>query len=337
MDDRMLVEMLRRMLLIRLFDEGAARLLARAEIPGVIHLTHGQEGEVVGSCMALEASDCVFPAHRGHGHPIARGARIGPLFAELMGKATGVMKGKGGSQHLCDPAVNVVMASAILGAGVAVAVGSALASSVRKEGRVALACFGEGASNEGAVHESMNLASIWKLPVVFLCENNGYEVTVAATYALSVRDVADRAAGYGMPGAVIDGQDVIAVHEAVTAAVERARAGHGPSLVEAKTYRYCDHAENLPVAAEYRTDDEVARWRERDPIEILRNRLVADGTLSADAAAELEATARAEIEEGMRFALDSPYPGTEQLWADFWATPIGPAVWGEPAREAVAS
>ena len=322
MDDDTLVEMLRRMWLIRLFDEGAARLLARGEIPGVIHLTHGQEGEVVGSCMAVGPGGRIFPSHRGHGHPIARGAAIGPLFAALMGKATGVRKGKGGSQHLCDGSVGVVMASAILGAGVPVAVGSALACSVHGDGGVVLACFGEGGSNEGAVHEAMNLAAIWKLPVIFFCENNGYEVTVAATYAVSVRDVADRAAGYGMAGVVVDGQDAIAVHEVVSAAAERARAGHGPAFIEAKTYRTCDHAENLPLTGAYRSAEEVARWSERDPIRLLRERLVADGTLTADGAAAVEAAARAEIDEGIRFALDSPYPEPGALFDDFWATPL---------------
>jgi pyruvate dehydrogenase E1 component alpha subunit len=314
------VEMLRP----RRFDDAASRLLQMGQIPGVIHLTAGQEGEVVGACMAAGAGDYVVGHHRSHGHPIARGGALGPLLAELMGKATGVSKGKAGSQHLIDPKVGHVLGSAVLGSAVPVAVGMALSSKVKGQGRVIVAFFGDGASNEGAVHESMNLASIWKVPVVFVCENNGYAVSVSSRSALSVEDVAVRAAGYGMPGEIVDGQDAFAVHDTVHAAVERARAGGGPSLVEAKTYRYVDHAENLPVQA-YRADEEIESWRARDPIDLLRARLLAAGwAVEADLAA-LEAEVAAEVEEAVRFAVDSPFPRPDALYEDLFsgAHPVG--------------
>lgn len=312
------VEMLRRMLRIRRFDETANRLLQLGEVPGVIHLTAGQEGEVVGACMAAGRDDVLIGHHRSHGHPIARGARLGPLLAELMGKATGVSKGKAGSQHLIDPSVGVPLGSAVLGSAVPVAVGMALSSRIKRHGRVVVAFFGDGASNEGAVHESMNLASIWKVPIVFVCENNGYAVSVSSRYALSVEDVAARAAGYGMPGEIVDGQDALAVYERVGAAVERARAGEGPALVEAKTYRYVDHAENLPVQP-YRADEEVERWRARDPIPLLRGRVLESGWASEEELAALEGDVEAELEEAVRFARESPFPEPDALYEDLFA------------------
>ena len=255
-----LLELWRRMLLIRRFEEEATRLLKLGKMPGVLHNTTGQEAEVVGTCMALEAQDYVLVTHRDHGHPIARGAAIGPLMAEVLGKATGVCKGRGGEMHLIDPSVGVLFGSAILGSGLPVAVGTALTSQLKKTGRVTLATFGDGASNEGAVHESMNLAAIWRLPIVFVCENNGYAVTVPASYSLAIADIADRAAGYGIPGEVVAGDDPVVVRDVVRSAVENARGGHGPSLVEIKTYRTVDHAENLP-SQPYRSDDEVEGWR----------------------------------------------------------------------------
>lgn len=314
--------MLRRMWLIRAFDEAAGRLSGLGEIPGVIHLAIGQEAEIVGACMALEERDYVTGYHRGHGHPLAKGAAPGPLMAELMGKETGVCRGRGGSQHVADPSVNNLVGTAILGSGLPVAAGFALSAQVLGEDRVSLVFFGEGASSEGAVHEAMNLASVWRLPVVFLCENNGYQVTVSAKYSISVEDIATRAQGYGMPGVVVDGQDPLAVHEAVTAAVARARAGAGPSLVEAKTYRFHEHAENLPIPA-YRPEEEIAAWRARDPLPLFVERLVGAGELSADEAAAIEAAARAEIDEAVAFARESPYPDASEVFEYLYANPEG--------------
>jgi acetoin:2,6-dichlorophenolindophenol oxidoreductase subunit alpha len=308
-----MLEMWRRMLLIRRFEEEATRLLRLGRMPGVLHNVTGQEAGVVGYCFALEPGDYVLVTHRDHGQPIARGAELGPLMAEILGKATGVCGGKGGEMHLIDPSVGVLFGSAILGSGMPVAVGTALTSQVKRTGQVTLTTFGEGAANEGAVHESMNLAAIWKLPIVFVCENNGYAVTVPATYSLSVTDVADRAAGYGMPGRVIDGEDPVAVCEVVGEAVKRARDGDGPSLVEIKTYRTVDHAENLPTGP-YRSESELAAWRERDPIVSFRAKLISEGAATEESLAGLEATVEEEIATAVRFALDSPEPEPEALW-----------------------
>jgi acetoin:2,6-dichlorophenolindophenol oxidoreductase subunit alpha len=315
-----LLEMWRRMLLIRRFEEEATRLLKLGKMPGVLHNTTGQEAEVVGTCMALEPNDWVLVTHRDHGHPIARGADLGPLMAEVLGKATGVCKGRGGEMHLIDPTVGVLFGSAILGSGLPVAVGTALTSQLKGTGRVTLATFGDGASNEGAVHESMNLAAIWRLPIVFVCENNGYAVTVPASYSLAIADVADRAAGYGIPGQVVEGDHPVAVRNVVRRAVEYARSGHGPSLVEIKTYRTVDHAENLP-SQPYRSDDEVEEWRARDPITSFRARLVTEGHATESQLEELTTSVESEIAAAVAFALDSPDPDPSSLWDDLYVDP----------------
>ncbi len=315
-----MLEMWRRMLLIRRFEEEATRLLKLGRMPGVLHNTTGQEAEVVGSCMALEPQDYLLVTHRDHGHPIARGAEIGPLMAEVLGKATGVCKGRGGEMHLIDPKVGVLFGSAILGSGLPVAVGTALSSQMKKSGRVTLATFGDGASNEGAVHESMNLAAIWKLPIVFVCENNGYAVTVPATYSLAIADIADRAAGYGMPGHVVLGDDPVTVHNVVQAAADRARSGGGPSLIEIKTYRTVDHAENMP-SQPYRSGDEVAEWRARDPVALFRARLISEGVADESDLETLTTSVETEIATAVTFALESPDPAPETLWDDLFVDP----------------
>lgn len=315
-----LVEMWRRMLRIRRFDEEATRLLRLGKIHSVLHNTTGQEAEVVGCCMALDAGDLILGTHRDHGLPIARGGSLPALMAEVLGKATGVCKGKGGEMHLIDPDVGVIFGSAILGSGMPVAVGTALSSQMRCTGQVTLATFGDGASNEGAIHESMNLAAIWKLPIVFLCENNGYAVTVPASYAVSVPDIATRAAGYGMPAHIVDGGDPVAVYGTVRAAAEEARVGGGPRLVEVKTYRTVDHAENLP-SQPYRSEDEVAGWRQRDPIPTFRARLVAEAVATDEQLDGVSAAVEAEIAEAVSFGLDSPDPPLESVWEDMYADP----------------
>jgi TPP-dependent pyruvate/acetoin dehydrogenase alpha subunit len=317
-DHQTQLEMWRRMLRIRRFDEEATRLLRLGELPGVLHLTTGQEAAVVGACMALSADDYVIGTHRNHGHPIGLGADMKPLLAEVLGKATGVCKGKAGELHLIAPDVGAIFSSAILGSGVPMAVGTALTSRTKRTGQVTLVMFGDGASNEGAVHESMNLASIWKLPIIFLCENNGYAVTVPATYAVSVADIADRAAGYAMPGEIVDGSDPFAVHSAVAAAAARARRQAGPSLIEVKTYRTVDHAENLPNQP-YREETEVEGWRKRDPITRMRERLVDSGVAGVDELDRLVDEVEREIAEVVAFARESPYPEPEELWTDMYA------------------
>ena len=305
-------ELHRRMLRIRRFEERALALQAAGGILGPLHPSIGHEAACVGACAPLRHDDWMTGNHRSHGHPIAKGAALGPLFAELLGKRGGVCGGRGGSMHLADFSVGSLGESGIVGAGLPIAVGAALSSRVRGTDQVALAFFGDGASNHGTFHESLNLAAIWKLPAIFLCENNGYAATTAAAATTSVADISARAAGYGIPGVVVDGQDVLAVAEVVQHAVARARRGEGPSLVEAKTYRYCEHAEGAGMPSHYRRAEEIARWRERDPIALSRARLLRDGAASERELAGLEAEVERELDEAVRFAQASPYPDARE-------------------------
>jgi pyruvate dehydrogenase E1 component alpha subunit len=243
-------------------------------------------------------------------------------MAELMGRRTGALKGKGGSKHVADPKVGALYCSAIVGRGIPIAVGIALSQKVKGTDAVSLAFFGDGASNQGTFHESLNLAAIWKLPAIFLCENNQYAVTTPARYSVSVEHVAQRAAAYNIPGEIVDGQDVVAVYNVVSAAVRRARRGDGPTLIEAKTYRYKDHAEHLPVTAPYRSPEEVAHWRARDPIPAFREKLISKGVLDEEAARRLEAAVIAEVEEAVEFARSSPFPEFSEAFDDLYASPI---------------
>jgi pyruvate dehydrogenase E1 component alpha subunit len=255
--------------------------------------------------------------HRSHGHPIGKGARLAPLMAELFGKATGVCKGKGGSMHLADFSVGSLGESGIVGGMLPIAVGAGLSSTMLGTGRVCLCFFGDGAANEGAFHEALNLASVWKLPVIFLCENNGYGMFTAQAQSTAVVDIADRAAAYRVPGEIVDGQDVLAVRHRVTLAAGRARAGEGPTLVEAKTYRYHDHSEFgalRPPA--YRTDEELAAWRARDPISILAQCMEESGDLAAGELDALRSEVLAEVEAAVAFAEESPVPAPDALFED---------------------
>jgi pyruvate dehydrogenase E1 component alpha subunit len=272
--------------------------------------------------MALRTDDYMVGTHRSHGHPIGKGADLKRLFAELLGKETGVNRGKGGSMHLADFSVGSVGETSIVGSGLPVAAGAALGAQVLGQDRVALCFFGDGASNEGAFHEALNLAAVWDLPAVFVCENNGYAVTMPASRSVAVKDIADRARAYDIPGAAVDGQDPIAVYEAVSQAVDRARAGNGPSLIEAKTYRYREHAEGFGEGFAYRTDDEVAAWRKRDPLPAFRARLIEERVLSEAEANELESAVRQEIADGIEFARQSPWPSPEEAFEGMFATPL---------------
>ncbi len=265
-----MIESMRRVLRIRLFEEAVGKAVRAGLIPGSCHSSAGQEAAIVGACMALAEDDYITGTHRSHGHPIAKGADLKPLMAELMGKAEGICGGRGGSMHLADTSVGIVGESAIVGGGIPLATGAALSAQVLGNGRVSLCFFGDGAANQGTFHESLNMAMVWKLPVVYFCENNQYAATTPLTLSHSVPDIATRAAAYGMPGEIVDGQDLFAVHAAALRAVERARAGEGPSLIEAKTYRYDEHAVNLFIPAKYRGDEEMAAWRSRDPVALLR-------------------------------------------------------------------
>ena len=317
-----LLEMQRRMLRIRRFDERASKMVKRGQIPGTVHTSIGQEAQVVGACMALGESDYMTGNHRSHGHPIGKGSPLGPLMAELVGKAGGVCGGKGGSLHLADFAVGSLGESGIVGSSIPIATGAALASKVLDNGRVSLAFFGDGAANQGCLYEAMNLAGVWSLPVVFLCENNQYALSTPA-HTVTSGVIADRGAGFGMPGVrVEDGQDVLAVYEAVREAVERARRGEGPSLVEVVTYRFNEHSEGLRLGTDYRDAEERATWLERDPIVLFRQRLVSSGAATEERMDAMEAEVLQEVEEAFRFTDESPFPDPSVAFADLYTEPI---------------
>ena len=321
MDRSLQLEMYRRMGLIRYFDEAVQKLFNSGRIPGSAHLSIGQEGEVVGACMALRADDYMVGNHRSHGHPIGKGAGVNALMAEIMGKATGVNQGKGGSMHLADFSVGSLGESSIVGSGLPIAVGAALGSKMQGNDKVTLCFFGDGASNQGYFHESMNMAALWKLPVVFLCENNGYGVTTPNNRAAALEDISARAAGYGTPSTIVDGQQALDVYDAVTVAVERARAGEGPTLVEAKTYRYHHHSEGpLYDNMTYRPDEELAAWKARDPLTLFRQQIAAE--FDATELDQIQQQAQADIAAALEFAEQSPSPEPEQAYTDLYRTPI---------------
>ncbi|TVV75958.1 thiamine pyrophosphate-dependent dehydrogenase E1 component subunit alpha [Sphingomonas solaris] len=309
-NDRSL-EKYRRMVRIREFEAVAEAIHAAGEVPGSLHTYTGQEATGVGACIALRNDDYMVGNHRSHGHPIAKGAKLGPLMAELLGKVTGVCKGKGGSMHLSDFSVGSLGETSIVGSGIPVAAGAALGAKLQGTDRVALCFFGDGATNEGAFHEGLNLAAVWKLPAIFLCENNGYAVSTPTSEAVSVPDIADRGKAYGMPSAIVDGQDIDAVEAAVTEAVERARTGGGPTLIEAKTYRFAEHAVNMGRVLRDR-GVEVDTWRERDPIHLYRAKLIGDG-VAVGTLDGIEQEAKDAVQSALSFARESDYP--EQLAA----------------------
>lgn len=310
---------LRRMMMIRAFEERTQKLIDRGDVIGVMHSSIGQEATCVGACMALRDDDYMTGTHRSHGHPIAKGSKVDRLVAELMGRSTGVCKGMGGSMHLADFSVGSLGETAIVGSSIGIAVGAALANRLRGIDRVSLAFFGDGAANAGICHEGMNMAAVWRLPVVFLCENNRYAITTPYAQSTSVEQIAERARAYGFPGVTVDGQDVRAVHEAVSEAVGRARRGEGPTLVEALTYRYGDHSYRLGALSGKRDPEEVAYWRGRDPIRIETERLRTEGLLAEDDVAALAAGVQAELDAAVEFGRASPYPERDDLWTNMYA------------------
>ena len=303
------------MSLIREFEERLKRLVERGVPVGAVHYYTGQEAVAAGVCAALEADDWIASTHRGHGHCIAKGVDVAPMMAELFGKATGTNRGKGGSMHVTDVSKGMLGVNPIVGAGVAHAVGAGLSAKVRKTRQVAVAFFGDGAANIGTVHESMNMASIWRLPVIFVCENNGYAQATPAEYTLSVKDVADRAAAYSMPGAVVDGQDAVAVWEAAATAVARARRGDGPTLLECKTYRYYGHHQG-DDPRRYRTAEEERDARDRDCLLRFRERMHLAGPLTLATLDEIDARNRGIIDRAVEFAQESPVPDVHELLTD---------------------
>lgn len=317
-DTGLLVEMLRRMLLIRRFEERVIELVAAGEIVGATHSYIGEEAVAVGACLALRDDDYITGNHRSHGHPIAKGGDVKKAMAELLGKSTGFCKGKGGSMHLADFSVGILGESGIVGSSIPVAVGAALGSRLRKSDRVALCFFGDGATAQGIFHESLNLAAVWRLPVVFVCENNQYAVTTPVRNAIAAERIADMAAPYRIPGVRVDGQDVLAVYEAVRLAVTRARSAGGPSLVEGLTYRYEEHALGLSriLPKSYRSQEEVEAWKQRDPVRLHRDFLLEHGVVSETALLDLEEQIRRQIDQAVQFGRESPYPQPAELYDD---------------------
>lgn len=313
-----LADLHHRMVRIRLFEEAAGALFENSEMPGFIHLYVGQEAVAAGVCAALQPEDQVGSTHRGHGHLVAKGGDLNKMMAELMGKATGYNHGKGGSMHICDLDLNMLGANGIVGAGAPIAVGAAFANKYRKNDAVSVVFFGDGATNIGAFHEAANMAAALNLPAVFVCENNEYGEFTPRNKTMAIDDVVDRAAGYGMPGVMVDGMDVIAVHEAATHAVARARAGHGPSFIEAKTYRYYNHHGVQTLGVKYRDDAEVARWKERDPITMLEDRLIALDVMTKSQVDAVRFDVRAEVDAAIVFGKESPFPEPSALLEDVY-------------------
>lgn len=301
----------REMLLIRRFEERCNALFLQGKIPSTLHLYIGQEATAVGVCAALRPDDVVFGTHRPHGHALAKGVNPDTIMAELFAKATGCCKAKGGSMHVGDVAVGMFPAIAIVGANAPIAVGAGLSAKMRGTGQVAVCFFGEGGSNEGAVHEAMNMAAIWRLPVLFVCENNLYGASTPVSQIVAVENVADRGVAYGIPGVIVDGNDVEAVEAVAAEAVARARSGAGPTLIEAKTYRLCGHSRS--DACNYRTRDEEAQWREKDPLVRLAR------LLDPREVAHVEEEVERRIDRAVAFAEESPSPVAEDALTDvFW-------------------
>lgn len=311
-----LKDALHKMFLIRKFEEGAEDSYTRGLIHGTMHLSIGQEASAVGSCMSLSDEDKITSTHRGHGHCVAKDADLGKMFAEFFGKETGYCKGRGGSMHIADPSKGNLGANGIVGGGLPIAVGAALSAKRLGTGAVTVCFFGDGANNEGAFHESLNMAAVWKLPVVFVCENNRYGMSTSTARSTAVKQIAERAAAYSMPGVTVDGNDFSAVTEAVDAAVARARRGEGPSLVENMTYRWRGHSKS--DRNRYRTKEEIAEWMERDPIVAMSKLLVDHKILTEAEVGALEEDAARIIREAIDFAAASPDPKIEEATRDVY-------------------
>lgn len=302
--------MYRKMLEIRHFEEKVYDLYGQNLVPGTIHLYAGQEAVAVGVCTNLRRDDYITSTHRGHGHCIAKGAQLNKVMAEILGRETGYCRGKGGSMHIADFSIGMLGATAVVGAGIPIAAGAGLSIRLRKTDQVVACFFGEGASNQGTFHEGINIAAIWKLPVLFVCENNLYAMGTRQSRVMAIENVADRAAAYGIPGVVVDGNDVVAVYEAAREAVERARRGKEPTLIECKTYRHKGHSRFDPAA--YRPKEEVEEWVKRDPVTRFRARLLEMNTITEEDAEKIEREVVVAVEEAAKFALGSPYPAPEE-------------------------
>ena len=317
-----LLDMYRTMQTIRQFESRVKDIFQEGKIPGFVHVSIGEEASATGVAAALTDTDYITSTHRGHGHLIAKGGDVKPMMAELFGKKTGYCKGKGGSMHIANFELGILGANGIVGAGLPIATGAGLAAKVRGSGEVAACFFGDGASNEGTFHESLNLAAAWKLPVVYVCENNLYGEFTAGRDVTSVKDIADRARGHDMPGVVVNGNDVVEVYEATHEAVERARRGDGPTLLECKTYRWEGHVvgeEAFLGKRSYRPADEIEAWKKRCPLTGFEQRFV-PGSFSAEELEAVRTEVGRRIDEAVQFALDSPLPAPEEALDDMFST-----------------
>jgi len=304
-------ELLRQMHTIRAFEEKAEQLYTMGKVHGTMHLSIGMEASAVGSIAALRPDDLILSTHRGHGHCIAKGADLNLMVAEFMGKANGYCRGRGGSMHIADVAGGNLGANGVVGGGMASAMGVGLGLKMQKREQIILCFFGDGAANLGPFHESMNMTAIWKLPVVYVCENNQYAMSCSVRRAFAIEHISDRAAAYGMPGETVDGNDLMAVYEAVSRAVKRARAGDGPSLVENVTYRWRGHSKS--DVNRYRTKEEIEAWKQKCPIKRFRARLIEEGVLTEEEAERVQQEACAAIDAAVVFAEASPEPAVETI------------------------
>ncbi len=305
-----------RMARIRAFEDRVAKLFAEGRIPGFVHLYAGEEAVAVGVCAHLDDGDYITSTHRGHGHCIAKGVPLGPMMAELFGRVDGCCKGKGGSMHIADVSRGMLGANGIVGGGPPLACGAALTAKVKGTGAVAVCFFGDGAAEQGTTHEGMNLAAVWKLPVVFVAENNQFAESTPVTYHCSASSIADRAAAYSIPGVLVDGSDVVAVYEAAGEAIVRARRGEGPSLIEAKTWRYYGHFEGDQIT--YRTPEQSQAYRQHDPLTSFARQAVDRKFLTRSDVQRLDKEAQAAVDEAIAFADKSPLPSPEDALEDVY-------------------
>ncbi|TBW33276.1 thiamine pyrophosphate-dependent dehydrogenase E1 component subunit alpha [Siculibacillus lacustris] len=312
---------LRKMRLIRRFEESAEEAYVRGLIHGTMHLSIGQEASAVGVCSALSPTDYMTSTHRGHGHCLGKGADVGRMFAEFFGREDGYCRGRGGSMHIADPSTGNLGANGIVGGGLPIAVGAALAAKRLGNGRIVVCFFGDGANNEGAFHESLNMASVWKLPVVFVCENNKYGMSTSVARSTSVKNIADRAVAYSMPGVTVDGNRFADVADATHAAVERARRGEGPSLIECLTYRIRGHSKS--DRNRYRTKEEIESWQKRDPIQLFEAELLEFGLMDTPEMVAIQTSVEEEITAAIEFAKASPAPSPADLTRYVYTTERG--------------
>ena len=315
------ISLYRQMLILRRFEETVARVYREGKIPGFVHLYVGEEAVAAGVCAHLTPEDYCASTHRGHAHALAKGVPAREVMAELWGRSSGCSGGRGGSMHLYAPECGLLGTNGIVGAGIPMAVGAAFSASYRGTSQVAVAFFGDGASNTGAFHEGLNLASIWKLPVVFVCENNLYATEMSFLKATAGQNVAARAAGYAMPGLQVDGQDVLAVYETAGRAIARARSGDGPTLIECLTYRYRGHHEGDP-GIDYRTQEEIEAWKQRDPIHLLAERLRHEQVAGQAELEQIAQEVEAVVSDAVEFSDRSPWPSPEQAATGVFATPL---------------